>query len=190
MNTQKFKVLHAKNQGEWRAWLKKNYRSAKEVWLTVYKKHVPNPPILYEAAVEEAVCFGWIDGQMRRIDDDTFIQRFTPRKPDSLWSESNIKRVKKMIKEGKMTEDGLKLYQAAMQAGQLVPSSSNFSVPRDLETALKRNREAWRNFKNLAPSAQLMYVYWVDTAKTQETRQDRIAETVKRVAQGKRLDER
>lgn len=183
-------VLHVDSRDGWRAWLKKNHSTAAGVWLTIYKKHVPDPPILYEEAVEEAICFGWIDGQMRRIDDDTFIQHFTPRKPTSGWSESNVARAEKAIREGCMTEHGLRVYKEAMRAGRRIPSAANFVVPEDLKKALAGNREAKSNFENLARSAQLMYVYWIDTAKTGEARQKRIDETIKRVALGKRLDER
>lgn len=154
-----------------------------------YKKHTGKLSIAYSDAVEEAICFGWIDGQIKKIDQDRYMQRYTPRKSKSLWSVINIERAKKMILQGSMTESGLKIYQDGLKNKERIPSSKNFTVPTDLKVALTENKNAWKHFQNFAPSAKLAYVYWVNTAKTDETRQKRISKTVEQIAQNKKFGE-
>lgn len=183
------KTTYAKDRKEWRSWLQKNHKSKTGIWLIYYKKHTGQTSITYTDAVEEAICFGWIDGQIKKIDDDKYMQRYTPRKPKSLWSEVNIERAKKMIKVGYMTEFGLKALHEGMKTKERIPSSKNFSVPPYLKTALIKNKKAWNNFQNFSPSAQLAYVYWVNTAKTEETRQKRIIKTIEQLAMNKKFGE-
>jgi uncharacterized protein YdeI (YjbR/CyaY-like superfamily) len=175
-----------KDRKAWRSWLQKYHESKKEVWLIYFKKHTGKLSITYNDAVEEAICFGWIDGQIKKIDDERYMQRFTPRTSKSLWSVINIERAKKMILQGRMTESGLTIYQAGVKKKERVPSSKNFTVPADLKEALTENKNAWNHFQKFAPSAKLAYVYWVNTAKTEETRQKRIRKTIERVAQNKK----
>lgn len=101
------KTLHASNRDAWRAWLDRHHETEQEIWLVFYKKHTGKPGVSYEDAVEEALCFGWIDSIVRRIDDERYAQKFGPRKANSKWSESNKRRVRKMMEEGKMTAAGL-----------------------------------------------------------------------------------
>jgi len=183
------KTLYCKNRKEWRSWLQKKHKSEEGIWLVYYKKHTGKPSVPYTDAVEEAICFGWIDGQIKKIDDEKYMQRYTPRTSNSIWSEINIGRAKKMIKRGEMTKMGLKIYRDGIKTKKRVPSSKNFSVPPYLKTALARNNKAWSNFKNFAPSAKLTYVYWVSTAKTEETRQKRIKITIEQLAKGKKFGE-
>jgi uncharacterized protein YdeI (YjbR/CyaY-like superfamily) len=154
-----------------------------------YKKHTGRTSISYTDAVEEAICFGWIDGQIKKIDDDRYMQRFTPRKPKSLWSEINVDRAKKMIALGYMTEIGLKALEEGTKTKERIPSSKNFSVPLYLRTALSKNKKAWNNFQSFSPSAQLAYVYWVTSAKTEETRQKRIEKIIERLSMKKKFGE-
>ncbi len=171
------KKLHFKNRTEWRNWLEKNHDKEKEIWIIYYKKHTGNHSVPYNDAVEEALCFGWIDGIVKKLDEERYVQRYSPRNPKSLWSETNIKRVKKMVKEGKMTSVGLKLYKDAMKSRQIAPTLSA-TVPPDLIKALMKNKKAWGNFKKFPPSTKLMFTYWVKTAKTKETREKRIKRAV------------
>jgi uncharacterized protein YdeI (YjbR/CyaY-like superfamily) len=99
--------LYVANRDDWRAWLKENHDARKEVWLIYYKKQTGKPSISYDDSVEEALCFGWVDSIIKKIDDEKFARKFTPRTGKSTWSEANKKRVEKMIREGKMTETGL-----------------------------------------------------------------------------------
>ncbi len=179
--------LCVKNREEWRAWLKKHYKSERAVWMVYYKKHTGKISIPYVDAVEEALCFGWIDGQIKSLDKERFMQRFTPRKTSSNWSVINIDRAKKMIKEGKMTAWGRQVYDNGTKANKITPSSKSFSVPSYFKQALVSNKKAWSNFQGFAPSAQLAFVYWVNMAKTEETRQKRIEKTVKLCTEGKKL---
>jgi uncharacterized protein YdeI (YjbR/CyaY-like superfamily) len=101
------KKAYCKDRSEWRSWLQKNHISEKEIWLVYYKKHTRKQSISYNDAVEEAICFGWIDGQTKKIDDERYMQRYTPRRSNSHWSTINIERANKMIKQGHMTKEGL-----------------------------------------------------------------------------------
>ena len=177
------KTLYVKNRQEWRDWLEKNYAFENEVWLIYYKKHSGKPRISYDDAVEESLCFGWIDSLVKSIDDEKYMQKYTPRKKNSVWSELNVNRCKKMIKEGKMTSAGLELIEQAKQSGKwqaAYSSKKTFDLPKDLEVALKKNPAALKNFKNFAPSYQNNYIAWVVSAKREETKIRRIKEVVKR----------
>jgi uncharacterized protein YdeI (YjbR/CyaY-like superfamily) len=110
--------LHMTSRGNWRSWLEKNCHIRKEAWLIFYKKYTSKPNVTYDEAVEEALCFGWIDSTIKRIDDEKFARKFTPRKPNSKWSESNKKRAEKMITRRRMTKAGLELIHQAKQRGQ------------------------------------------------------------------------
>ena len=112
------KELYVMNREDWRAWLEQNHATEKEVWLLYYKKHTGKPTIPYDDAVEEALCFGWIDSLVKRIDDEKYTQKFTPRKNRSVWSESNKKRAKRTIKLGRMTGAGLHKIRAAKKSGE------------------------------------------------------------------------
>ncbi|MCK4365446.1 MAG: YdeI/OmpD-associated family protein [Thermoplasmatales archaeon] len=173
-------TLYVINRTDWRTWLEKNYDKKKEIWLIYYKKHTKKPCIPYDDAVEEALCFGWIDSTVKRIDDEKHVQRYTPRNLRSVWSPHNIKRVNKMIKQGKMTEAGLKKYEYSMEHNLQAPETDkNISVPEDFQKALE-------NFTNLAPSYRIMYIYWIISAKKEETRKRRIDKAVKLLKESKK----
>lgn len=174
---------------KWRSWLQENYLCEKAVWLVYHKRHTGKPSISYNDAVEEAICFGWIDGKIKKIDGDRYMQRYTPRTSKSVWSEVNIERAKRMIKQGRMTEWGSKVLKNGTQNIERVPSSKSFSVPPYLKTALIANKKVWNNFQGFSPSAKLAYVYWVNTAKTEETRQKRIKKTIEQLTKNKKFDE-
>jgi uncharacterized protein YdeI (YjbR/CyaY-like superfamily) len=184
------KTLHVTNREDWRQWLEKNHDKEKEVWLIFYKKHTGKHRVHYDDAVEEALCFGWIDSIVKRIDDEKYAQKFTPRKPGSKWSQLNKKRVEKMIKEDRMTEAGLALINAAKKSGkweQFISQPKELIIPPVVITALSANKKAWENFNNLAPSYQRQYVGWITTAKKEETRQRRLNEAIILLEQGKKL---
>lgn len=176
--------LRITSRSQWRAWLKRNHDKKPEVWLLYYKKHTGKLTIPYDAAVEEAICFGWIDGKVRRIDDEKHMQRFTPRLRKSLWADSNLKRARRMIKAGKMTPTGLEKFKN--RKGIAPKISARKKIPADLKAALEKNKKALENFLNFAPSYKTMYLWWVDSAKKPETRQKRIREIVKRSAKNQK----
>jgi len=180
-------TLYLTNRKDWRAWLEKNYEKKKGIWLIYYKKHTNKPTIPYDDAVEEALCFGWIDITVKRIDDEKHVQRYSPRKLRSVWSQNNITRVKKMIKEGKMTKAGLKKYDFGMKNKLEAPATdNNIKVPEDLQDALKNNKIAQENFSNLAPSYRIMYIYWIISAKREDTRKRRIEKAVNLLKESKK----
>lgn len=186
----KSKTLYVTNRDDWRQWLKQNHDTIKEIWLIYYKKHTGKPRIPYDDAVEEALCYGWIDSIIKRIDDETFCQKFTPRKGTSQWSESNKKRVEKLIREGKMTKIGLAKIEAAKRTGKWetpVTSRQEFKMPPELAEALASNKEAGENFDKLASSHQRQYVGWVASAKKEETRKKRVKEAIELLEQNRKL---
>ncbi len=187
MRMDQAKTTSARNRKEWRSWLRRNHKSGESVWLIYYKKHSGKESIPYADAVEEAICFGWIDGQVKKIDEDRYMQRYSPRTSKSRWSEINVKRANKMIRNGEMTELGLKVFREGIKNNRRVPSSKNFSVPTFFREALSKNKIAWGNFRNLPPSAKLAYVYWVSTAKKEETRQRRIKRSIQLLVKNKKL---
>ncbi|MGB9180539.1 MAG: YdeI/OmpD-associated family protein [Pyrinomonadaceae bacterium] len=185
------KTLYVTNRDEWRAWLAENHRTEKEIWLIYYKKHTRKPTIPYDDAVEEALCFGWIDGLEKRVDEERYAQRFTPRKARSNWSESNRRRVKKLIEQGKMTEAGLATINKEIldteEACVAEQKKKATALPQYLKKALMTNKAAWENFKRLAPSHQRNYVRWITAAKKEETRQRRMQEAIQLLARNEKL---
>jgi uncharacterized protein YdeI (YjbR/CyaY-like superfamily) len=184
--------LFFKNRKEWREWLEKNHSTSSEAWLVYYKKHTGKKSIPYDDAVEESICFGWIDGKVRRIDDEKYMQRYTPRRESSVWSLSNKNRVRKMIKAGRMTPAGMKLVRAAKKSGKwdaAYSSKKDFEMPADLVKALKAYGQAWKNFSKFAKGYKYSYVTWVNWAKTKETRERRIKKVVERCAKNKKPGE-
>jgi uncharacterized protein YdeI (YjbR/CyaY-like superfamily) len=172
------------NRSEWRDWLKENHKTKSEIWLVYYKKHVQKKSVRYEEAVEEALCFGWIDSQVKRIDDERYKQRYTPRRDDSNWSANNKARVKKLIKQGLMTQAGLDKIEIAKRNKSwdiLTEIEEEMYVPDDLATALSENPTAMKNYNNLAPSQKKQYLWWLKTAKRAETRDKRIKDIVLRL---------
>jgi len=182
--------LHVTNRDDWRAWLRKNHDTKKEVWLIYYKKHTGKPRIPYDDAVEEAICFGWIDSIVKRIDDEKFTQKFTPRKGKSRWSETNKKRARKMIKEGKMTKAGLAKIEEARKSGEwfkTAPTRKEPAISPELKKALELNKKALYNFNNLANSYKRNLIGWITSAKREETRKRRLTEAIRLLEQNKKL---
>jgi uncharacterized protein YdeI (YjbR/CyaY-like superfamily) len=185
--------LRFTNRDEWRAWLEANHATVGEAWLVHYKKHTGQPGLSLEEAVEEALCFGWIDGVLRPIDDEKYALRYSPRKKGSIWSEVNKRRVRKLIKQGRMTEAGLAKIREAKANGEWLAATQRedtTNIPADLKKALKANKQTWRNFESLALSHKKLFIYWITSAKTDVTRQRRIQETVRLVAENKKLGTR
>ena len=176
-------TLYVKNRKEWRDWLQSNFGSKKEIWLIYYKKHTGKLRIPYADAVEEAICFGWIDSTVKRVDEGIYVQKFTPRKLRSLWSVLNKGRAEEMIQTGLMTAAGLEKIEEAKKNGrweEAYTSNRKAEAPKGLITALLADQEANRNFNNFAVSYQNMYINWINDAKKDETRQRRIKEVVRR----------
>jgi len=181
--------LHFNNRKEWRKWLEKNSTSVDGFWMINYKKHTKKECIAYFEAVEEALCFGWIDGKIKRINDEYFVRWFTPRRTRSRWSKYNIERIEKLIKEGKVKNAGLDAYNEILKKPELAydnRASGDVEVPEDLLSALKVDESAFSNFMNFSPSARKLYIGWLNSAKKAETRPGRIVKIVDGARQNKR----
>ena len=174
-----------KTRQDWRSWLQRHHTTETELWLLLYKKHTGKPSISLAEAVEEALCFGWIDGKLRRIDDEKHQVRFTPRKLGSTWSEINVNRVKRLIKEGRMTNAGLEKYMHGQRDPLTQLMRKNFRIPRYIADALKEDARGWKAFDRLPRSRKQQYVWWIASAKKDETRKNRIGETLRRCKTGK-----
>lgn len=179
--------LYVKNRDEWREWLQGHHQIKKEIWLIFYKKHTGKPCIPYDDSVEEALCFGWIDSIIKKIDDEKYSRKFTTRKKNSNWSALNITRVKKIIKEGKMTDAGLAHFQQIEKDNKRIVqqrlTERELVIPEDLKKALANNKRAQLNFENFAFSYKRNYVGWITSAKKEETRKRRIKEAVELIEQ-------
>jgi uncharacterized protein YdeI (YjbR/CyaY-like superfamily) len=145
--------LHFQNKDEWRAWLQENQATQNEAWLVVRKNHVIQPGVYYEEAMEEAVCYGWIDGVMKSADTDYYYLRFSPRKSGSIWSVSNQIRVERLIAQGRMTEAGLAKVREAKENGEweaAIRREDTSNLPGDFMEVLTKDAEAHTNFENLS----------------------------------------
>ncbi len=185
-----YKTLLFANRQDWRSWLEKNHDKEDGIWVIYYKKHTGKESISYNDAVEEALCYGWIDSTVRKFDEEKYIQKFTPRKDKSVWSESNMKRVDKMIREGRMTEVGLRKVNEAKRNGywdRLSEVNDTNTMPEDFNRALRSNKKANEFYKSLSPSSKKLYLWWIVSAKREETRSKRIMEAIKLLSQGKKL---
>ena len=187
-------TLYLSTRKKWRNWLARNHDREQEIWLIHYKKHTHRPSIPYNDAVEEALCFGWVDSLIRRIDSERYMQKYTPRKPKSTWSRHNVRRVEKMIKEGKMMPAGMDRYKYA-QENRLLPVMEKQEgkvrgfpeAPGFFTRALRANPEAEKTFHSLAPSYKLQYLGWILDAKKEETRLKRMNEALKLLSEGRKL---
>jgi len=151
------KTLYVPNRKAWRDWLKKHYKTEKEIWLVYYRKQSGEPRIAYNDAVEEALCFGWIDSIVKKLDADRFAQRFSPRKPKSGYSQPNKERLHRLIKQGKVMKDVLVNLEDI--------ATEEFRTPPDILKALKANTQAWKNFQNYSASYQRIRIAFIDSAR-------------------------
>jgi uncharacterized protein YdeI (YjbR/CyaY-like superfamily) len=173
------------NRAAWRRWLAKHHATSRGVWLVFYKKSTGRKGLSYDDAVEEAISFGWIDSVIRRIDDETYGQRFTPRNPKSSWSATNIRRAEKVIREGRMTEPGLARFRGA--APRVRPSAvPGLALTAELSAVLRADTQAEAEFLRLPPSHRKNYVAWVMDAKKDETRLRRLGKLIAILRTGQR----
>lgn len=176
-------VLEFLNRAEWRAWLKQHGRQEQPVRLVIHHKNCPTPGIRYVEAVEEALCFGWIDSRTNKRDPHSFLQTFSRRKPGSNWSSINKERVARLIREKKMTKPGLAAIDLARANGQWdIPDDPAASLPEDLQQLFDRNKTAYQHFQAFSPSSKRLILGWIVNAKRPETRKQRIALTVELAA--------
>jgi uncharacterized protein YdeI (YjbR/CyaY-like superfamily) len=175
-----FEKVYAKDRATFRNWLEKNHTSTPGIWLVYYKKNSGKPSISYPEAVKEALCFGWIDSKVNTIDDERYMQVFTPRKAKSVWSALNKKYIAELLEQNLMTVAGFKTIEIAKQNGQWesLDKVEALEVPGDLAKAFKKNKTAKANFEKFPPSSRKLILQWIAAAKRDETRQKRIEETI------------
>lgn len=183
--------IHPKTRTEWRAWLEKHHTQAEGVWLISYKKGTGKPRFDYNDAVEEALCFGWIDSKPNKLDEERSLLWFAPRKPGSGWSKINKERIEQLLSQGIMRPAGLAKVEAAKQDGSwnALDAIEALEIPPDLETALKANGNAAQNFDAFPKSVKRGILEWISTAKRPETRAKRIQETAQLAAENLRANQ-
>ena len=176
---------HFKTRKSWRDWLEKNHARAKSVWVILHNKHSKTPGLVMSEAVEEALCFGWIDSKALKRDDESRYQYFSPRKPKSNWSRINRERVERLTQGGLMTPAGQELIDIAKKNGtwEALVDVENAVIPSDLQQSLEKKKVALKNFEAFSASARRAILQWIHSAKRPETRKKRIDETVKLAAQ-------
>ena len=177
-------TVFAKDRNEWRRWLAKNHKRSQEIWLVFSRKAVGKPCISYEHAVEEALCFGWIDGMKKKLDEECYAFRFTPRKPKSQWSQSNLQRVERLIASGKMLPSGLEAYQGERREVPATPPA----MPKTLEQKFREQRAAWENYEKFPPGNRSMTARWVASAKKEETQLKRLQKLIEFSARHERIE--
>lgn len=180
-------TFYAPDRKAWRAWLEANHRTSAGVWLVYYKVKSGKPSVRYPEAVKEALCFGWIDSKVNSIDTERYMQIFTPRKRNSVWSKLNKQYIVELIEQGLMTEAGLQKIEAAKQDGSWtsLDAVEALNVPTDLEQALALNEAAGRYFESLSNTSKKLILTWIASAKRPETRAKRIEQTINAAAQNK-----
>ena len=185
------KKLYVRDRAEWREWLSENHAAEAEIWLVYHKKGSGQPSLDYGTSVEEALCFGWVDSIIKKLDEETYTRKFTPRQEGSKWSPSNKKRVEKMIKEGLMTEHGMRKIEAAKRNGSWDAPDERpqltFEMLPEFARALSENEKARETFEGLSATDRKQYLGWIEMAKRPETRQRRIAESIRLLEEGKKL---
>jgi uncharacterized protein YdeI (YjbR/CyaY-like superfamily) len=182
--TAELMILRVTSRQQWRAWLSKHHTSSPGIWFVFYKAHTGVKSIPLEDMVREALCFGWIDSLVKRLDDDRYAVKVTPRKPTSKWSDINRKRWAELKAAGLLTAAGI----------SAAPTSDTYArrpvipiLPTYIAKALKGNPGAWRFFRELAPTYRRHFVAWIHTAKRPDTRERRIREAITLLAAGKKL---
>lgn len=174
------KAIQAESSAAWRAWLEEHHRSEKSVWLIIYRKESANPSVYYPEAVDEALCFGWIDSKANKRDAVSYYQIFTKRNPKSNWSKVNKDKVERLMAEGRMHASGLEMVELAKKSGtwSALNEVDNVLLPDDLKALFAQNNTAWEHWEKFSRSSIRGILEWILNAKKPETRQKRIEETV------------
>ena len=185
MSQRPVETLDVRSRPQWRKWLVAQHRSVREIWLVFHKRHTATKCMSVADAVEEALCFGWIDSIVRRLDDDRYALKFTPRRAGSKWSAINKRRYASMQARGLLAAAGRE--RAPGGRTSVAPPRREWVLKPYIEQALKANPRAWRYFEQLAPSYRRSYVGWIDSAKREETKARRLREAVELLAAGRKL---
>jgi uncharacterized protein YdeI (YjbR/CyaY-like superfamily) len=178
--------LHPESREQWRAWLADHHDTERGAWLVSWKQATGRPTLQYEAVIEEALCFGWVDSTVRTLDSERSMMLMTPRKPSSTWARTNKERVERLLAAGLMQPAGIAAVETARANGSwtVLDSVEALEVPDDLAAALDAEPGAREAYEGFSPSNRKMILWWVKSAKRSETRERRIAETARLAAQG------
>jgi uncharacterized protein YdeI (YjbR/CyaY-like superfamily) len=176
--------LDVRTRQQWRQWLAKHHASSPGIWLVRHKQHTGVKSMSYEDLVREALSFGWVDSLIKRLDDDRYAIKVTPRKPTSKWSDINRRRWNELKEAGLITAPGLA---AAPTGNSYAPHPPIPELPGYVAKAFKTNLRAWQHFQALAPTHRRDFVVWIHTAKRPETRERRIRESIELLSAGKKL---
>jgi uncharacterized protein YdeI (YjbR/CyaY-like superfamily) len=184
-NEDAYEQVYVPDRAAWRVWLAEHHAASPGIWLIYYKKESGKPRVAYDDAVEEALCFGWVDSRPNAIDDERYMQLFTPRKGKSPWSKLNKERVARLIEQGLMTPAGMAKIEAAQADGSwsAYDGIEELTVPDDLAAALAANPDAQRHFEAFSASSKKNILWWIESAKRPDTRVKRIEETVRLAAE-------
>ncbi len=175
---------------DWRRWLEENLENEKGIWLRIFKKGTGLPSVTHGTALDEALCYGWIDGQAKKYDDKSYLQKFTPRRPRSIWSKRNIEHIERLEKEGKMHTAGRKEVEAAKADGRwerAYDSPKNMEVPEDFIAELSKNKKALAFFETLNKTNRYSIAWRLQTAKKPETRERRKKVILEMMAKGEKF---
>lgn len=170
-----------KSANELRKWFQKNYGKATELWIGFYNARSGKKGVTYKEAVDEALCFGWIDGIRKNLDEESYVNRFTPRKKNSIWSNINTKRIKELMEEGRMHSSGLEAFNKRVEekAGIYSFEQDSHKLPGAFEKKFKANKKAWKHFTSKAPWYQRTSIHWVMSAKQEATQLKRLETLMK-----------
>lgn len=173
-------AFHARTRNEWRKWLAKNHQTEKSVWLIIYRKESTTPSVYYPEAVDEALCFGWIDSKPNKRDVESYYQFFARRNPKSKWSKVNKEKVARLLEQGLMQPAGLAMVELAKATGTwtALDEVEEGILPDDLKKRFSKSKKAWSNWENFPRSVKKGILDWISSARTSETRNKRIEETV------------
>ena len=173
-------TFYPKNRQEWREWLKENHNKRQSIWLIYYKKKSNTPTVVYSEAVDEALCFGWIDSKAKALDEEKFMQFFSRRNPKSVWSKVNKEKIERLTNAGLMTDAGFEIIEKAKQNGSwtILDEAEALVIPIDLEKEFQQRPTAKIYFLGLSRSDKRNILQWLTLAKRQETRQNRLTEIV------------
>jgi len=184
------KFFECKSKEDWRNWLKENHKKENEIWLVFHKVKKGKYFLSYDFAVEEALCYGWIDSIIKKIDNEKYCRKFTVRKEKSNWSESNKKRVEKLVKEKRMKPAGQRLVDIAKETGtwnkNTLPDVSQ-EISKEFETELNKNTSAKKFFNSLSRTDQKYFILWINSAKRETTKTKRISESVSKLLKQEKL---
>lgn len=181
------KTIDVDSRKTWRNWLEKNYDKETKVCIILYKKHTGKPSISHRESMEEAICFGWIDTTLKRLDHDRYMRCFAKRTKNSRWSNNTLSYGEDLIKRGLMTPHGLKMYKEGLSKPTLdAGRPAKLEITKEFQQALDKNKEAKEFLEKLSKSNRNQYLAWVSSAKREETKKDRINKSIKKLKEGKK----